>query len=365
MSIDNNQVLPNTENDEISINLGEIFKVLKSQSILIGIISISFAIVGAIYSLSQPNEYESTVKLLPEIDSKTSGGSLGGLKSLAGLAGVDLGSSNSFDAIKPELYPSVLKSTPFLREALKSHVYVQKRKKWLSVYDYLIVSPELAPIQIFNSKSSDSDEDKNPINMPKEGLSPELIKLNKKEFSALKSLEGRITAEIDKKNGLITITVKLPDPVASATLISFTQNYLTKYVINYRTEKARKELKFLQDRREEAKKAYDNALNRLSTYRDQHRNTFLQVAKDQEKKLQYEVDLAFNLYSSISTQMADAAVKIQKETPVFKVLEPAQIALQKSEPKRSLITIGFAFLGLIISLAIVFFKSVNLKQLLG
>ena len=62
--------------------------------------------------------------------------------------------------------------------------------------------------------------------------------------------------------------------------------------------------------------------------------------------------------------MADAAVKIQRETPVFKVLEPAQVALEKSEPKRSLITIGFLFFGVFISLVIVFFRTVNLKQLL-
>ncbi|CAM4222196.1 hypothetical protein EWU23_09920 [Cytophagaceae bacterium 50C-KIRBA] len=365
MTKENFHESPIEKEEEISINVAEIFQAIKSHFILILAISVTFAALGAVYSLTIPNEYVSTVKLLPEIDSKSAGSNLGGLKSLAGLAGVDLGSGSGVDVVRPEIYPSVLQSTPFLQEALKSNIYVQKRKKWLSVYDYLITSPELPPIQLFGAKSDELKKDENPTILPKEGLSPELIKLNKKELAGIINLKKRISAETDKKNGMVTISVKLTDPVAAATLISFTQNYLTKYVTNYRTEKARKELNFLQDRHEESRKTYDNALSRLSAYKDQHRNTFLQVAKDQEKKMQYEVDLAFNIYSSISTQMADAAVKIQRETPVFKVLEPAQISLEKSEPKRSIITIGFLFFGLFISLVIVFFKTINLKQVLS
>ncbi|MHA8053431.1 Wzz/FepE/Etk N-terminal domain-containing protein [Aquirufa sp. Wall-65K1] len=349
--------------DEISINLGEILKAIKANILLIGITTTLFTIVGVLYSLSQANEYVSTVKLLPEIDSKSGGNNLGGLKSLAGLAGVDIGGGAGVDVIRPEIYPSVLQSTPFLQEALKSKVFVQKRKKWLTVYDYIITSPEQAPLQIFPNDKSTMDVEESNITIPKEGLSSELINLTRSELIGITNLKSRISAETDKKNGMVTISVKLTDPVAAAMLIEFTQDYLTKYVSNYRTEKARKELKFLQERHAESRKTYDNALSRLSTYKDQHRNTFLQVAKDQEKKLQYEVDLAFNIYSSISTQMADAAVKIQRETPVFKVLEPAQIALQKSEPKRSIITIGFLFFGLFISLVIVFFKTANLKQI--
>lgn len=353
------------QDEEMYINISEIFQAIKSHFILIVAISVTFAALGVIYSLTIPNEYLCTVKLLPEVDSKSAGGNLGGLKSLAGLAGVDIGSGSGVDVVRPEIYPSVLQSTPFLKEVLKSKVYVQKRSKWISVYDYLITSPEQAPIQLFGNKKEEFKKEENPTVLPKEGLSPELIKLNKKELAGIINLKNRISAETDKKNGMVTISVKLTDPVAAATLASFTQNYLTKYVTNYRTEKARKELKFLQDRHEESRKTYDDALSRLSTYKDQHRNTFLQVAKDQEKKLQYEVDLAFNIYSSISTQMADAAVKIQRETPVFKVLEPVQIALQKSEPKRSLISIGFLFFGLFISLIVVFLKTVNLKKLLS
>jgi uncharacterized protein involved in exopolysaccharide biosynthesis len=75
--------------------------------------------------------------------------------------------------------------------------------------------------------------------------------------------------------------------------------------------------------------------------------------------------MAYNLYTTISGQYEEAKVKLHRETPVFKVLEPAQVAIQKDGPKRSLITIGFMFVGIFFSLIYVFFKTVNLKELLG
>jgi uncharacterized protein involved in exopolysaccharide biosynthesis len=89
------------------------------------------------------------------------------------------------------------------------------------------------------------------------------------------------------------------------------------------------------------------------------------VAKDQGKKLQYEVDLAFNVYSNLTNQTTEAKIKLQKETPVFKVLEPAQIPLKRSSPKRTLITAGSLLLGLFTALIGVFFKTANVRELLA
>jgi uncharacterized protein involved in exopolysaccharide biosynthesis len=201
--------------------------------------------------------------------------------------------------------------------------------------------------------------------VPASALSADLIKLNKKEQAAIKKLRASVVLEIDKKSGVISLTTKLTNAVAAANITSLIQHYLTKYVTDYRTQKARQELAFLEKRLAESRARYDQALFSLSAYRDQNMNLFLNVAKDREKKLQYEVDMAYNLYTTISGQYEESKVKLHRETPVFKVLEPAQVAVQKDGPKRSLITIGFMFVGVFLSLIFVFFKTVNLKELLG
>ncbi len=359
-NVENNKI---KDNGEISINFGEIFRTLKSYRILIATFAVLFAALGAIYSLTQPNEYISTAKLLPELDSK-SGGAGGGLKSLAGLAGIELGGGASGgDAIRPDLYPNIIQSAPFLKEVLKAKIYSTKYKKWQTVLNYLTEKQNSAPLD-WGNKNIDFSETKLDV-IPKSALHNDLIKLNKKEKFAINKLRISVILDIDKKTGIITLTTRLTDPIASANITSLVQHYLTKYVIEYRTQKIRQELVFLQQRLSESRSRYDQALFTLSAYRDQNMNLFLNVAKDREKKLQYEVDMAYNLYTTISGQYEESKVKLHRETPVFKVLEPAQVAVQKDGPKRTLITIGFMFVGVFVALIYVFFKTVNLKELLG
>ncbi len=362
-NLENNQI---EDNGEISINFGEIFRTLKSYRILIATCAVLFAALGAIYSLTLPNEYSSTAKLLPELDAK-SGGASGGLKSIAGLAGIDLGGgSTSGEAIRPDLYPNIVQSAPLLQEVLKAKIYSTKHKKWQTVLDFLSEKQDSAPIDLGEDpKEEDVLSDVKLDKVPSAALSADLMKLNKKEQAAINKLRSSVVLEIDKKSGVISLTTKLTNPVAAANITSLIQHYLTKYVTDYRTQKARQELSFLEKRLSESRARYDQALFTLSAYRDQNMNLFLNVAKDREKKLQYEVDMAYNLYTTISGQYEESKVKLHRETPVFKVLEPAQVAVQKDGPKRSLITIGFMFVGIFFSLIYVFFKTVNLKELLG
>ena len=377
MSNNENPISKQVQDDEISINFGEIWRALLKYKFLIAITALLFAVLGALYSLTINNEYEATVKMVPEsADSKSGGGmagGLGGLSSLAGLAGINIGGATGVDAIQPAMYPNIVSSIPFLQELVNAKIYNPKIKKWQVLRDYLKEHQSNAPIKLYDSEKLEeeraqkelSDSDLKDLNVPTTpGQKIDFINIDIKEAQILKKLASYIKVEVDKKTMFLSITCTLQNPVIAANLTSIVQSQLTKYIVNYRTEKVRKEMEFLISRQSEAKKRYDQALFTYSNYKDQNRNRFLNVAKTQEKKLQYEVDLAFNLYSSLTSQLSEAQIKVQKETPIFKVLEPAQVPLSRSSPKRSLITIGAMFIGIFVSLVIVFFKSVNLKELL-
>ena len=378
MSNNENPISKQVQDDEISINFGEIWRALLKYKFLIAITALLFAVLGALYSLTINNEYEATVKMVPEsADSKSGGGmagGLGGLSSLAGLAGINIGGATGVDAIQPAMYPNIVSSIPFLQELVNAKIYNPKIKKWQVLRDYLKEHQSNAPIKLYDSEKLEeeraqkelSDYDLKDLNVPTTpGQKIDFINIDIKEAQILKKLASYIKVEVDKKTMFLSITCTLQNPVIAANLTSIVQSQLTKYIVNYRTEKVRKEMEFLISRQSEAKKRYDQALFTYSNYKDQNRNRFLNVAKTQEKKLQYEVDLAFNLYSSLTSQLSEAQIKVQKETPIFKVLEPAQVPLSRSSPKRSLITIGAMFIGIFVSLVIVFFKSVNLKELLS
>ena len=378
MSNNENQISKQVQDDEISINFGEIWRALLKYKFLIAITALLFAVLGALFSLTINNEYEATVKMVPEsADSKSGGGmagGLGGLSSLAGLAGINIGGATGTDAIQPAMYPNIVASIPFLQELINAKIYNPKIKKWQVLREYLKEHQSNAPIKLYDSEKLEeerakkelSDADLKDLNVPKTvGQTIDFINIDLKEAQILKKLTSYIKVEVDKKTMFLTITCTLQNPVIAANLTSLVQSQLTRYIVNYRTEKVRKEMDFLTSRQAEARKRYDQALYTYSNYKDQNRNRFLNVAKTQEKKLQYEVDLAFNLYSSLTSQLSEAQIRVQKETPIFKVLEPAQVPLSRSSPKRSLITIGAMFIGIFVSLIIVFFKSVNLKELLS
>lgn len=377
MSKNENPITKQVEDDEISINFGEIYGALKKYKILIAATSLFFAGLGALYSLTLNNEYEASVKMVPEsADSKSGGmaGGLGGLSTLAGLAGINIGGATGVDAIQPAMYPNIVESIPFLQELIRAKIYNPKIKKYQVLANYLKEHQSNAPIKLYDSeklaeekaKKELSDADLKDLNVPTTpGQTIDFINIDLKEAHILNKLKSYIKVEVDKKTMFLTITCTLQNPIIAANLTSLVQNQLTRYIVNYRTEKVRKEMEFLISRQSEAKKRYDQALFTFSNYKDQNRNRFLNVAKTQEKKLQYEVDLSFNLYSSITSQLSEAQIKVQKETPIFKILEPAQVPLSRSSPKRSLITIGAMFIGIFVALVIVFFKSINLKELLS
>jgi len=376
MSKNENPITKQVEDDEISINFGEIWRALLKYKFVIAITALLFAILGALYSLTLNNEYEASVKMVPEsADNKSGGGGgLGGLSSLAGLAGINIGGATGTDAIQPAMYPNIVESIPFLQELINAKIYNPKIKKWQVLKEYLKEHQSNAPIKLYDSEKLEedrakkqlSDADLKDLTIPSSpGQSIDFINIDLKEAHILNKLKSYIKVEVDKKTMFLTITCTLQNPVIAANLTSLVQNQLTRYIVNYRTEKVRKEMIFLTSRQDEARKRYDQALYTYSNYKDQNRNRFLNVAKTQEKKLQYEVDLAFNLYSSLTTQLSEAQIRVQKETPIFKILEPARVPLSRTSPKRSLITIGAMFIGIFVSLVIVFFKSVNLKDLLS
>ncbi|MDH4460134.1 MAG: Wzz/FepE/Etk N-terminal domain-containing protein [Flectobacillus sp.] len=347
----------------ITLNISDIIQQIGKGKWIILICSLIFTAIGVLYAMSIPNEYNSDVKLLPELESKDVGG-MSKFKSLAGLAGVDLGSLSSSEAVRPDLYPNIIQSTPFILEVMKLPVYVSKTKKTMVLSDYLNeVSKSGWMARTFGS--SEEKEDKTALKLKASDVPANTLFLNKKQELILKNIQKRVSASLDKKTGVITMSAKMPDPVVAAVIARFTQDYLTKYVVTYRTEKTKKDIAFLESRVSEVKRRYDAALYNYSSYQDRNRNLFLNVARDEGKKLQYEVDLSYNLYSELTKQLEEAKIKIRRDTPIFKVLEPAQIPLKKSEPKRAILVVGFLIFGLFLSTFYVIIKNIKLSQLLG
>jgi len=148
----------------------------------------------------------------------------------------------------------------------------------------------------------------------------------------------------------------MQDPLVVAQVTSYVVKNLTKYIIEYRTKKAKTDLTFVSARTAEAEAKYLEALQTLAAYKDRNKNVILSSVLTEEEQLQSEYDLAFDMYSALAKQLEQSKIKVQEATPVFNVMDPAQVPLKKNKPKTSLTLVVMLFLGGCISAGIIFGK---------
>lgn len=313
-----------------------------------------FAGVGVVHALLAMPEYSSEVRFMPELKSRMSG-DFSQLSSLAGLAGINLGGVGAeSEAVRPDLYPVVLQSTPFLLHVMQQKV-VDPTTNWaLPLEEYL---PRRKGDFLLNkmgtllARSTDESARPQPSGNPNGAL-----QMSRRRERIAEDLSNRILTGMDRKTGIVSITVKMPDPTVAARVAQLTTDYLTQYVVSYRTEKARRQANFLQARVAEAKRRYQAAEVAYQSFRDRNRNPFLNVAQIGEDRLKAEFTLTQSVYNELSRQYEQARVKVQEETPVFKELEPPRIPNRRSEPRRTSMVLVYALLGAIVGTAWAFFR---------
>lgn len=303
-------------------------------------------VIGLIVAFSIPKEYTTTVILTPESKSTTSGN----MGSLAALAGINLNSAVGEDALaSPELYPSVINSTPFLRGLLDIKVTDSKKNIDTTLYSYMsdyqsaawwgyiLKAPGLLKGLFSSEKNHMNDSNSNTRIISEE------------EQNILNNLTDRLTISSDKKTGVTTIEVMMQSPEISAYLADTVTSYLQSYIIDYRTQKARKDLAYSEKLYEESKADYYKTQAALATYIDGNMNVVSAKYRTTQERLQNEASLAFTIYNQMAQQLQMAKVKVQDTTPVFTVIQPAVEPLFPAKPSKKMVIIGVLFFSIILS----------------
>ena len=77
------------------------------------------------------------------------------------------------------------------------------------------------------------------------------------------------------------------------------------------------------------------------------------------------MQLLYNNYNAISTQLLAAKVRVQEVTPAFTTLEPATVPLWPSGPNRSRLVVLFTIVALFFTTIWILFKENEIRPLLG
>ena len=342
--------LHNNHNDEeIEIDLMDLLrKVIGIRKKIYKAAGIGL-IIGIIVAISIPKQYTVEVTLSPEMGNDKAGG-------LSGLAASFLGSGGTMgdgtDALNASLSADIVSSTPFLLELSVMEIPVTKNEVMtLNTYldeetspwwSYVIGFPGMV---IGGVKSLFTEEDEI-VSFNKTGQGA--IELSKKESKKIATLKKMITASVDKKTSMTSVTATFQDPKVAAVVADSVVKKLQEYIIDYRTFKAKEDCIYLEKLFKERQQEYYAAQKKYANYLDSHDNLILQSVRAEQERLQNDMSLAYQVYSQVASQLQIARAKVQEEKPVFAVLEPAVVPLFPSGTSRKIYVLAFIFLSVCI-----------------
>lgn len=292
--------------EEKEVSAGELFEILWKDKLTLVLVVAMFSIGALLYSLSLPNVYRATATLIPTQQSANNG--LGGLASqyggLAAMAGIDLntGGNQQIDhAIE------LLTSWPYLNEFVSKYHLLPElyaSEGWDSNLKEIIYDDE-----IYNSES------KYWLVIDRKSTKPT-------SFETYSKVSELISIAQDKENGLIKLSVSHHSPQVALKVVNLMTNDINEYFK-------------LMDKRE----ATDSIRLLEAKIQDTSNSDMRQV-----------------FYNMIERHTQTLLMAEVNEQYLVKTLVPAMEPEIKDEPKRALICILGALLGVIISVFFIFVK---------
>lgn len=328
------------------INLARFWKLFLSYKKTFIIVWIATAAWALMIGFSIPRTYMSEVKLAPEASNTPDIGALGSIGSMMGLK---MGGLTGDDAIVPTLYPDVLQSPDFMLDVLNIKVSTKDGKiKNMPYKTYLTKHCKAewwnAGMAWIVRKILPPKKEKS-IYPSKDGQGSQLIMLSKEDGELLKLLKSCIDCSTDKKTDVISIQVVDQDPLVATILVDSISERLQTFITNYRTKKARVELKNIQNLHNKAYAEYQKAQKEYAQFADTHTDLVLNEYKVKEEYLENDMQLKFNVYSQLSAQLHATEAKVMQRTPVYTTIQAAMVPYKHIAPKKLTILLLYLILS--------------------
>ena len=336
------------------IDLIELLKKIYLEKKLILKISVLAALFGVVYALSQPNEYTSSTTFIPQLSSgvKTGGSSLSGL---ASLAGINIGSMESSSEFPPTLYPQVVNGVPFRVELLSNEITLNN--ELVVVKDYFLENKSsfnilrtikkytigLPSLILFKNQKEYTNQSK-------------IYSITEEDKGLFQILENNLSLSINEKEGFITISYTDNNKNVAAQVTQIAQNLLQEKIIEFKNKSSKEMLDFATKQYSDKKESYEKLQDERAVFVDKNINISSSLFQNKLSRLESEVNISESIVQQLASQVEQAKLQVNKDTPVFTTIKPVTIPFERSAPKRSLIVIVFVFLGLVLSAAYVLVK---------
>lgn len=319
-----------------------LFAAMRSKWKTLALTGATGLVLGVLLHVMLPKVYVATTTLMPEYSTESLGsGASQLLQSYGRLLGSGSSTYNSrSNAIRVDLYPSIVASAPLQLKLMETSFHVPSNDTTVDLYTYLTEIRRPSPIgrlaramfempsrlagAVFGGGNSGGDAFMNGERALLQGV----LEISAEQASAMALLHDRVLATLDPATGVVTVHARMEDPVLAAGIARRTVDLLTEYLMDYRLDKVRTDLAYIEEQLQGAKARFEQSQVYLAEFVDGNVGTLSARAQIERERLNSEYTIAFNLYNTLTQQYEQAKLKVQEQTPVFKTLQPVRVPLQ-------------------------------------
>ena len=308
------------------------------------------SLVGILIGFSNPKSYTAKAVVAPEITTRANSS---GLSSLASLAGINMNSLALQDAMHPDMYPQIIRSSDFyiglfdlpvsfthadtlVQTDLYDYIANYQKASW---FGFLAGLPRRG-INLVKGLFVQKDEFEDA-----EGHDTvDSLRLTKQQENVIRALSKNVTATVEKKTYVLSVQVTMQDRILAAQVANAVVDHLREFVVNYRTEKAKDNVAYYEKIYEETHANYLAAQRAYAYYVDSHQGSTSLSSQVQRQHLQNEAQIKYQMYNSTAQNLLSAKAKVQQESPVLVVIQRA-MAPHSGKPSKVKLALLWFFLG--------------------
>lgn len=304
----------------------EIVQILWKKKLLIFLSVLFCSSIALFYAFTEEEVFTTSTIFI----TKTKNNTKSNLTNLASLAGLSI--SSSVDTDPSDYLDKVIQDQYFLSNILN--------RKWFYKNDSLLLD------KIWGLKKDTSKEN---WEYKYEKLKLNYIRKN-----------GILNIIKDKKTGILTLTVNMPDPKLAYEMNVFTLNNLSNYIRNSIQSQIKEKRYFIEKRIQEVKCNLEASENALALFKERNIMSTSPKVVLEEIRLNRNVTLNQELYIQLQKQYELALIEEKDDQALIQIIKNPEIPLQRSKPDRKKILLIGTILGLMAGGVFVYiFKPLN------
>jgi len=343
--------------EDDSIDLIVLLKQIYQGRKLIIISTFVATILGVVVALATPNTYTSGATFIPQTGGESKPSS--SLSGLASLAGISLGGMGGGSDIPPSLYPQIVSSIPYSLDLLEKTIEISGSER--SLRDYLGDDFDLSLLDTLKKYT---------IGLPGTLLSllkgtssevvshapDEIYQISENDRNLFVTLNNKLKLTLNEKEGFLTLEFSDENRFVAAQVAEHAKELLQQRIIAFKNQSARELLDFTTKQYQENKISYEALQDSIAIFKDRNLNISSSLYQNRLERLERELNIASSVVGQLASQVEQAKLQVNKDTPVFTIIEPVTVPFERSAPKRRFIVVIWIFLGAALPIGFIFIK---------